>query len=236
MTEKIEKIGLSIVIPSYLEEENLRLILPRINDCLKKIDIDYEILVIDTNESMDGTKVVCKNFENTKYFNRENGNFYGDAVRTGIEKAQYSKLLFMDADGSHTPEFIEELYKNCHECNVIIASRYVKGGGTDNNKLLIFMSKMVNMIYAIVLNLKCKDVSNSFKIYDTDKIKNIDIYCNNFDIVEEILFKMNKANKGLKIKEIPYIFKERMFGNTKRNLFSFILSYIVTLVKLRFGK
>ena len=74
------------------------------------------------------------------------------------------------------------------------------------------------------------------KIYDTDKIKNIDIYCNNFDIVEEILFKMNKANKGLKIKEIPYIFKERMFGNTKRNLFSFILSYIVTLVKLRFGK
>ena len=57
-----------------------------------------------------------------------------------------------------------------------------------------------------------------------------------FDIVEEILFKLKRLHKKLIIKELPFTFKKRMFGETKRNLVFFILSYIVTLVRLRFSK
>ena len=224
---------LSIIIPAYLEEENLRILLPRINDIIPELGIKAEILVIDTMAPMDNTKNVClKN--NAVYINRENGNVYGDAVRTGIKNAHGKYFIFMDADGSHSPEFIKNLYENRTDYDVIIASRYVEGGKSDNSKILIFMSWIVNLIYAVLFRLKCKDVSNSFKLYKSDQLKKLTLKCSNFDVVEEILIKLKKINKNLSIKELPYTFKERMFGHTKRNLIKFVFSYIFTLFKLKF--
>lgn len=228
-------IKMSVIIPSYLEEENLRIIIPRLKNEMQKLGEDYEIIVVDTMRPIDYTENICKEY-NIIYLNRKNGNHYGDAIRTGLENARGEYILFMDADGSHSPEFISKLYPYKDDYDVVIASRYVDGGATDNNRILIFMSWMVNVIYSTVLNLKCKDVSNSFKLYRGDLLKNLILYCNNFDIVEEILFKLAKMNKSLKIKEVPFSFKKRMFGETKRNLFLFMLTYIFTLLRLRFGK
>lgn len=225
---------LSIIIPAYLEEENLRILLPRLTNSLSSLKIRYEVIVVDTMKPLDNTALVSNQF-NATYINRENGNAYGDAIRTGIKFIKGEKAIFMDGDGSHSPEFISQLYKHANDYDVVIASRYVSGGSTDNNKILLLMSKIVNFVYSFVLNIKCKDVSNSFKLYDTNKLQNLLLKSNNFDIVEEILFKLNKKNKNLKIIEIPFTFKERMFGHTKRNLFLFVLSYIFTLIKLRFS-
>jgi dolichol-phosphate mannosyltransferase len=226
---------LSVIIPAYLEAENLRVILPRIKTVLTDLKIKYEINVIDTLSPMDNSKEVCQ-ANNVNYRSREHSNYYGDAVRTGIKYAQGQKVIFMDADGSHTPEFIPQLLAYGQEYDVVIASRYIDGGMTDNSFILILMSKIVNIVYAKVLNLQCKDVSNSFKLYRSEMLKNLQLRSNNFDIVEEMLFKLKKDNNNLKIKEIPYTFKERMFGHTKRNLLLFAISYIYSLLKLKFGK
>lgn len=55
--------------------------------------------------------------------------------------------------------------------------------------ILVLMSKIVNWGYAFVLNLRVKDVSNSFKLYRGDYLKELTLRCDNFDIVEEILLK-----------------------------------------------
>jgi len=225
---------LCVVIPAYLEEENLRHILPRISNVLRFMNIKYEIFVVDTCKPMDQTQNVCAHFSDVKYINRTPKNFYGDAVRTGIREANAHYVLFMDADGSHTPEFIPILFDRRLYYDVVIASRYTKGGGTDNNKMLIAMSKAVNTIYSVVLNIKCKDISNSYKLYRGDLIKNLELHCKNFDIIEELLFKLSKTNKNLRICEVPYVFKARMFGYTKRNLIKFVFSFAFTLFKLRF--
>ena len=102
-------ICLSVIIPSYLEEENLRLILPRLKKILAQLSVKSEILVIDTMQTMDNTRNVCEEYE-VNYFNREKGNYYGHAVRTGIKNAKGDFLIFMDADGSHSPEFIPQLF------------------------------------------------------------------------------------------------------------------------------
>lgn len=230
-----EPVKLSVIMPAYLEEENLRIILPRLVSTLDKLSQSYEILVVDAMEPMDKTESVCAE-NKVVYINRNGGNNYGDAVRTGIETAAGERIVFMDADGSHSPEFIHDLYKFKDDYDVVIASRYVNGGATDNNKILILMSMVVNMTYSLFLNLKYKDISNSFKLYRADLLKKIKLNCDNFDVVEEILFKLKKADKDLKVKEIPFAFKKRMFGHTKRNLFLFTLSYIVTIIKLRFSK
>jgi dolichol-phosphate mannosyltransferase len=224
---------LSVVIPSYLEEENLRVLLPRIKKVVEELNVPHEILIIDTITSMDNTEVVCKDF-GANYIHREQGNKYGDAVRTGLKYARGNYILFMDADGSHSPEFITTLYLNRQGNDVVIASRYVDGGGSDNTNTLIFMSWAVNFIYSWFFDLQCKDVSNSFKLYSGAMISGINLKCNEFDTVEEILIKLKRKNRNLRILEIPYVFKSRMFGHTKRNLLLFALSYLYTLFRLKF--
>jgi dolichol-phosphate mannosyltransferase len=170
------------------------------------------------------------------YVRREGSNSFGDAVRTAINYAKGKHLIFMDADGSHSPEFIPVMYRFTDEYDVVIASRYIEGGGTDNVRILVGMSLILNLIYSLVLNLKCKDVSNSFKIYRTSLLRELTLRCNNFDIVEEILCKIVRKHKKVRIKEVPFTFKQRMFGHTKRNLLLFIFTFIVTIIKLRFGR
>ncbi|MCB9818878.1 GtrA family protein [Candidatus Nomurabacteria bacterium] len=229
---EINKPNLSVLIPSYREAENLRVILPRINQVCKESGIIYEVIVIDTVQPMDDTAEVCR-VNKSRYINRRGGNRYGDAVRTGISDAEGEYVIFMDADGSHTPEFIPKLFSARTEADVVIASRYVDGGETDNARHLVLMSLIVNWIYSFVLNLPCKDVSNSFKLYRANDLKHLRLQCQNFDIVEEILFKLRRTHTNLLISELAYTFKKRMFGETKRNLFLFMVTYIWTLVRLR---
>lgn len=226
---------LSVVIPAYLEEENLRVILPRLCHTLQALEVDYEVWVVDTAQRLDNTEKVCKEFE-VGYVKRQPSNSYGDAVRTGIQMAQGKYIMFMDGDGSHSPEAVPDLFTWRKDFDVVIASRYVAGGATENTKILILMSKIVNYVYGIVLGLQCKDISNSFKLYNADALKKLELKCQDFDIIEEILIKLRRQSETLRIKETPYTFKQRLFGKTKRNLLLFSFSYFFTLIKLRFLK
>ena len=169
-------------MPCYLEEENLRYLLPRLVKELTTIGDTFEILIIDTMQTMDNTKGISIE-NNATYIPRETGNNYGDAIRTGIKYAQGEYTIFMDADGSHSPEFVQNLYKYKNEYDVVIASRYITGGSTDNNQLLILMSYITNITYSMVLNLQIKDISNSFKLYKTCFLRELTLRCKNFDIV-----------------------------------------------------
>lgn len=223
---------LSVLLPSYNEEENLKTLLPQIKENLdKEENLEYEILVVDSMEKTDNTKEVCEE-NNVKYFNRENGNNYGDAIRTGIAKAQNDYLLIMDADGSHSPKELSKLIKDCEDYDLTIGSRYIKNGKTENNFILIFMSWMVNIAYRLCLKIKVKDISNSLRIYKAKDIKSIKLESDNFDIVEEILIKLCLTNKEYKIREVPITFEKRKQGKSKRKLVKFIFSYIKTMKRL----
>jgi dolichol-phosphate mannosyltransferase len=230
-----DKLDLTVIIPAYNEAENLLVLLPRLAGALNRDGIIHEILVVDRVVKTDATPEICRE-NGAVYTNRKHSDSFGDAVRTGLALAEGRFVLFMDADGSHPPEFVTELYRFRNDYEVVVASRYVDGGGTENPITLILMSRVLNLIYSLVLNIPCRDVSNSFKLYRKDLFANIRLYCDNFDIVEEILFKIVGNNRGVRIKEIPFNFEKRKFGETKRNLFAFIISFVVTLFKLRFGR
>ncbi len=227
----------SLCLPAYLEEENLRLLLPRIREVTAKLEAagegPWEVLIVDTVEPLDATEQACREL-GARYVRRGPSNFFGDAVRTAIRQAQGQWILFMDADGSHQPEFIPKLVEETKHAQLVIASRYVEGGYTENDKALIWMSWILNRTYSFVLGLKVKDVSNSFKLYRADLLKELTLKCNNFDIIEEILFKICRKHRDLSIREVPFSFKKRMFGETKRNLVAFIFTYLVTMFRLRF--
>jgi dolichol-phosphate mannosyltransferase len=223
---------LSVVLPAYLEEENLRILLPRLNHVLRRNGEPFEIVVVDTPKPFDDTREVCEE-NGARYLPREGGETYGSAIRTGLAASKGRRVLLMDADGSHAPEFIPTLLAERGRADVVIASRYIEGGHSENSLPLRWMSIVLNLSYAWILGLRCKDVSNSFKLYRGEQLRALRLKCENFDVVEEILFKLARANPGLKIVEVPFTFKKRMFGETKRDLIAFIFTYLYTIIKLR---
>ncbi len=225
--------GVSVILPAYQEEQNLKSILPRLHKSLETIGVPYEILVIDTMEPMDGSKEVCIQNRCT-YVPREGGNMYGDAIRTGFNKASGQYVVVMDADGSHNPEDIIRFYDKMKtgKYDLIIGSRYCKGGRTANSFILILMSKILNATYKYVFGLKVNDVSDSFRMYKGEQLKPLQTECENFDIVEEILILLSYSLPNFHACEVPILFDKRVAGKSKRNLVKFIISYLATMRRL----
>lgn len=226
---------LSVVLPAYEEAANLENLLPRLNEVASRLlgrEPQFEIVVVDMPSPRDTTPDVCRR-HNARYVARQGGSLYGHAIRTALTEARGEWVVLMDADGSHNPAFLPELWRYREEFDLVIASRYVAGGKTENPAVLIFMSLVVNVVFRLVLNLKCLDVSNSFRLYRGDDLRKLRLKCNHFDIVEEILVKLITLHPQYRVKEVPFLFEKRKAGKTKRNLVTFALGYAATLARLR---
>lgn len=226
------KYGISVALPAYKEAENLKVMLPKLKRVLA--DVPHEIIVIDTQRPMDDTKNICMQCGDIKYIHRKGGERYGDAVRTAFSKASFVYTVIMDADGSHNPNDILRMLSEIERsgCDLVIGSRYCKGGNSHNGILLKGMSWVLNCTYRVVFGLKVKDVSDSFRMYRTEEVKHLKLDCEDFDIVEEILIRLNEVVKNFKMVEIPIYFSKRQSGESKRELGRFVISYLKTMKRL----
>jgi dolichol-phosphate mannosyltransferase len=227
----MKDVELSVVLPAYQEAESLKQILPALKDVAGKLTPLHELLIIDTMEPRDETPNICEEVGAT-YVPRRGGDLYGDAVRTGFATARGDWVAIMDADGSHNPRALPELWRHRNNCDLVVASRYVRGGETENPAILILMSRVVNIVFRLALRLKCYDVSNSFRLYRGNDVRTLYLECNHFDVVEEILVKLAASRPNFRIKEVPFTFEKRKAGKTKRHLIRFMFGYVGTLALL----
>jgi dolichol-phosphate mannosyltransferase len=223
---------LSVVLPAYLEAESLRSLLPEIKAGAAALTSSYEVLVVDTRERMDDTAAVCQ-INGVRHIHRRGGDQYGDAVRTGIADARGRHIFFMDADGSHSPSYFAAIWAKRDIWDIVIGSRYAKGGHTENPAILIAMSYAVNLTFRLAFNIRARDVTNSFRLYRAKVIKPLRLESNDFDIVEEVLIKASFRKPPATVGEVPVTFARRMAGESKRKLVQFALGYLTTLQKLR---
>lgn len=225
-------VELSIMIPAYLEGANLPHLLPGIQAAAAALTPRYEVLIVDTEQEMDDTRAVCE-AHGVRHISRRGGNQYGDAVRTGIAESNGEWMLSMDADGSHSPSYFASMWA-CRAANdIVIGSRYVPGGHTENPAILIWMSYVVNLTFRLAFSLKAKDVTNSFRLYRRATIAPIRLESNDFDILEELLIKAVTRRPPARITEVPVTFARRKAGESKRKLVQFAFGYVETLRKLR---
>ena len=228
----IDAVDLTIMIPAYLEADSLRELLPRIREAAVKLTPAYEILVVDTQQAMDATAEVCA-ANQVRHLHRSGGNHYGDAIRTGLANARGAWTLCMDADGSHNPIYFRSMWDKRHTWDIVIGSRYAKGGQTENPAILIFMSWVVNFTFRMAFKIKAKDVTNSFRLYTTAVVRPIRLESNAFDILEELLIKAVTHRPPARVGEVPVTFERRKAGESKRKLVQFAFGYLGTLRKLR---
>lgn len=229
--------GVTVCLLAYREAENLKALLPRILDVLKNIGEPNEILVVDTKEALDNTPEVCKEF-GARYINQILPG-YGGAFKTGVIFAEYNKILYLDSDLSHKPEYILDLYKMyaTGEYDVVIGSRYVDGGESNDSAASFVMSKILNTAFRFVLDVKAHDISTSYRIYSTESLREITLVKSNYDVLQEVLLKLGiYFNRPLNIGETPITFEKRLYGESKRQLLKFIINYAVNLVEFTFIK
>lgn len=223
---------ISAVLLAYREEESLKLLFPRLIPVLDSLNEEYEIIVVDTNKPTDNTAAVCKEY-GARYVNQDDPGF-GGAYRKGISVIKGDKMLVLDSDGSHDPKYIPDIYNKFIEgYDVVIGSRYTKGGKTEDAVTSRIMSHILNGVFRLVTGVKAKDLSTNFRIYRADVLHEIKLTSVNYDVLEEVLLLMKiKIGKSFKVGEIPITFNKRIAGESKRRLIPFIISYLKTMFRL----
>lgn len=228
------KSGININLLAYNEEDNLRNLIPEVIAAADKCGVEYDIKVIDTEKPLDNTEGLCKQY-GVRYINQEEPKF-GGAFRTAVKYADREFFLILDGDGAHPPQQIPEMFALFikGKYDIVIGSRYVNGGGTNDKVLSQVMSHMLNFAFRIVLGIKARDLSTNFRIYHTEALKKVTTISVNYDVLEEVLLllKQEKKPRRLKIGEVPIVLRKREFGESKRELVTFIISYIKTLFRL----
>lgn len=224
--------GMSVAMLAYQEEENLKRLLPQIHKVLKEIGEKYEIIVVDTAQPLDNTAECCRK-HHAIYVNQTSAGF-GGAYRTAIDNIHFEKALFLDSDGSHDPRYIKNIYRMfmTGQYDVVVGSRYVKGGKTNDSRLSVMMSLCLNLAFRVCLGLKARDLSTNFRMYHTDQLRRTQTSCVNYDVLEEILVRIMLNEGRLRIGETPISFEKRFSGESKRKLLPFIRSYLHTLLRL----
>lgn len=212
-----------IVIPTYNEAENI----DRITSALFNLKITgLEILDVD-DASPDGTGQVAD-----QLVQQYPGRFHvlhriaklglGTAYIQGFTWAiqhGYKYIIQMDADFSHPPEFVPQMLALIPDYDVIVGSRYVKGGRLDVRWAWYrrLLSWWANSVWVrLILGTKTRDSTAGFKCWNASALQRIDldhIRSTGYIFTVELCYLAEKM--GFRIKEIPIYFAERRTGESK---------------------
>ena len=233
------------VLPAYNEEKNIGALIEKIDTTMKEISYDFRIILVNDG-SKDRTLGVAKLYSGPiTIINHEINRGLHKTIFDGLKEA--SKLcqcndivVTMDADNTHDPSHTKEMVEKIKSgCDVVVASRYEKGGkeiGLSFKRKIL--SKAINTILGIVFPIKgIKDYTCGFRAYNCDILKQaLEFYGENliesktFVCMAEILIKLRKLN--IKGDEVPLILRyDRKIGASKMQLKKTIVDYLYIIVK-----
>src|SRR5579864_184039 len=219
--------ALSVVIPALNEAESLKQVLPIVEQALTELGVSHEIVVVDGG-STDGTQEVVRAAGARLVSQRLPG--FGGAYRAGFEQARGEFIVTQDADGSHDPSFLKDLWVSRHNAEVVIASRYVPGGEADMPAWRSVLSRVLNVTFQRGLSLPIRDLSSGFRLYQRGALAEVTLEGTDFDVLEEILIKALAA--GFRVQEVPFRYKARVAGRSHARLFRFAKSYLRTFIAM----
>jgi dolichol-phosphate mannosyltransferase len=211
-----------VILPTYNERENIRILIPGIQQVIPK---NTKILVVD-DRSPDGTGREVRDLQKThKNLHLLEGNKQGlgEAYLRGFDyatkKLDADIIIMMDADLSHPPKLIPKLIQGINEGNdVVIGSRYIKGGGTpDWNLKRKAISRFGNLFGRYMAGFyKLNDITSGFRairVSAFEKINKNNLHTRGYAFLTTLLHELIQT--GAKTKEIPLIFYDRKHGKTK---------------------
>lgn len=208
-----------VIVPTYNELENIKLITAGIRSAAPEVDI----LVADDN-SPDGTGRVADELaasdSHIKVLHRPAKNGLGAAYLDAFKWAKnnnYDVVVEMDADGSHRPQDLVAMLIALSNADVVLGSRWVRGGKVVNWPLhREMLSRGGNIYTRLCLGIPIKDATGGFRAYRMDALSHMNIddvqsqgYCFQVDMAWRAM------QSGLRVAEVPITFVERQIGESK---------------------
>ncbi|APF20463.1 polyprenol monophosphomannose synthase [Caldithrix abyssi] len=208
-----------IVIPTYNEALNVERLVKEIHRYVPQVSI----LFVDDN-SPDGTAQIIKKMQKDDrrilLLERPKKEGLGRAYIAGFKVALdkgFEYVFEMDADFSHDPKELPNFLKEMQQYDLVIGSRYIKGVNVINWPLRrLLLSYFANVYTRVITGVPIQDCTGGYKCFRKEVLQAIDfdrIKSNGYAFQIELNVKAWK--KGFKIKEIPIIFVDRVFGESK---------------------
>jgi len=209
-----------IVIPTYNEKENISLLVEQIFSLIP----DINILVVDDN-SPDGTaeavSELMPRYPNLALLKRPKkeglGGAYIQAFRQLLSDPKIENLIMMDADFSHSSKYLPRMLEEIKNYDLVIGSRYIKGGGITHWELWRrLLSWGGNFYVQLLLGWGIHDWSSGYNCIRASVLRKVDldkIEFSGYAFISSLKYFLIKA--GARVKETPIIFEERRGGRSK---------------------
>jgi len=209
-------VELSVIVPTYNEKENIPELIARVEEALR--GVPHEVVVVDDN-SPDGTAEVAEElgrlYGNVRVVRRPCKMGLASAGLDGVKVAKGEVIAVLDADLQHPPELLPKMLERVKEgYDVVIASRYVKGGGVKGWSLWRkLVSKVATKLAHLVIpeSRLVKDPMSGFFMFKRSVLKNASLNPTGYKILLEVLVKGRYSS----ISEVPYLFEPRKRGKSK---------------------
>ena len=209
----------AVLIPTYNERDNLAGVVHRVREAVP----DADIVVLD-DASPDGTGDLADELAladpRVRVIHRPGKHGLGAAYLDGFRWAMdegYDAVVEMDADGSHQPEHLPTLLEAARDADLVIGSRWVRGGSVVNwpahRKAL---SVGGNLYTKLLLGMPVNDATAGYRVYRVEALRAIGLgdvasqgYCFQVDLT------WRAVRHGLTVVEVPITFIEREVGDSK---------------------
>ena len=222
-----DKYDLSVIIPTYNEEENILKIVSKIDEICKTSGINEEILIVD-DDSKDNThslvNMMKENMTNLNILIRHDNHGLSQSLYDGFYVAQSQYIQVIDADFAHPPEKIPQIFKllTSGKYDMVIGSRAVDGGKLENWPLYRKILSLGASIFAKMLLPSIKDSGSGFFAINKIVLDNSTFKPRGFRMGFELLGKGNWKS----VIEIPITLKYRTEGKSKLK-FKIITDYLL---------
>ena len=230
----------SVVIPSHNEEKNIGKTTAEVQKTMREHEIPYEIILVNDN-STDGTADVIRSLmqedSNVKTVDRNPPGGFGRALRSGLELVTGEIVIIYMADLSDDPKDAIAYYRKIEEgYDCVFGSRFRKGSKVENYPWFkLVVNRIVNRFIQIMFLCPFNDLTNAFKAYRTEVIRECGPYrASHFNITLEMSLSalVHKYN----ITEIPIHWYGRTWGSSHLRLNEMGRRYLSVLLKMFFEK
>ena len=213
-------IALTIVVPTYNEKLNVRPLVSLLDKAL--VDINWEVVFVD-DDSPDGTADEVRELARTRLdvrvIHRIGRRGLSGACIEGILSSAAPYVAVMDGDLQHDETVLISMIASFNadpELNLVIGSRNVEGGSSGNglSGIRSFGSDMATVMARKLLKIRVQDPMSGFFMIKLESFSDVvgELQRQGFKILTDLL----SASRGSwKIKEIPFVFKERQYGQSK---------------------
>jgi dolichol-phosphate mannosyltransferase len=228
--------NISVILPTYCEAGNIGRLVEAIETKLASSEWNIEIIVVDDN-SPDGTaqevgKVQPLPGVTITCLVRTQERGLATAIKYGIQHSSGEIVLVMDTDFNHSPDNLPAMIENIRQFDMVIGSRFVRGGGMED-RLRYFCSALFNLFIRIILRNPIHDNLCGYFAIHRDKLMNLDLDTIFTGYGEYFIRLVSLAqHAGLTIKEIPVFYSLRTSGESKSQFGSMIWNYAGTTFSL----